>query len=108
MALSISASRVKGALRLMMSGRFDFNSHKKFRKISEEALKEPGMAPIELDLGKLEYMDSSALGMLLLFKERVEKECRSVSLVNCGGAVKNILKIVNFDKVFKVTWANSA
>lgn len=108
MTLSIRANRVKGALRLMMTGRFDFNSHKKFRQISEEVLKGPEKGAIEVDLGRVEYMDSSALGMLLLFKERVERERRSVSLVNCGGAVKNILKIVNFDKVFKVTWAKPA
>jgi len=88
-----------------MSGRFDFSSHKKFRQISEEALKSSGTEPIEVDLGKVEYMDSSALGMLLLFKEHAEAASRSIALVNCGGTVKNILKIVNFDKMFKVRWS---
>ncbi|VAX30456.1 hypothetical protein MNBD_NITROSPIRAE01-717 [hydrothermal vent metagenome] len=102
MALNVEVKNHNGRLRLMMSGRFDFNSNRNFRKAYEDGMERYATGPIELDFNGVDYMDSSALGMLLLFKERAEELDRSISLVNCQESVLEILDVVNFGKLFSI------
>jgi anti-anti-sigma factor len=48
----------------------------------------------------VEYLDSSALGMLLILKERAGATNKRVAITNCRGAVKQVLDIANFGKLF--------
>lgn len=85
-----------------LSGRFDFNSHREFREAVENALKET--KPIlEVDLAGVDYLDSSALGMLLMLRDKARSNGRSVALANCRGAVKQVIEIANFSKLFAVS-----
>lgn len=102
MSLHVDIKDHNGRLRLSMSGRFDFNSNRDFRKAYEDGLKRHVTGPIEIDFHGVEYMDSSALGMLLLFKERAEEHNRSIALINCQGSVREILDVVNFSKLFSI------
>jgi anti-anti-sigma factor len=89
-----------GNATLLLSGRFDFNSHRDFRDAYEAVLKTDGITALDVDLAKVEYLDSSALGMLLLLKERSTERNIQVSLVGCSGTVQQILEIANFNKLF--------
>ena len=55
-----------------------------------------------VDLGKIEYMDSSAMGMLLQLREYSAKKEGNVSLINANESVQEILDIANFDKLFDI------
>ena len=55
---------------------------------------------IEIDLGKVDYMDSAALGMLLLLQERADS--RQITLVNASGVVSQLLDVANFGRVFNI------
>lgn len=103
MSLNVEVKDHNGRLRLSMSGRFDFNSNRDFRKAYEDGLKRYATGGIELDFHGVDYMDSSALGMLLLFKERAEELDRSISLINCQESVREILDVVNFGKLFSIS-----
>lgn len=87
---------------LAMSGRFDFNSHREFRAASEEALKAQGIGEIAIDMEKVEYLDSSALGMLLLMREKANVANRKLVLLNCKGIVQQVLEVANFSKLFTI------
>lgn len=93
-----------GHATLAIQGRFDFSAHKEFRKCGEEALAMPGLKTIEVDLREVDYLDSSALGMLLLLREkaRAASACE-VSLSGCRGLVQQILEVANFSRLFKIT-----
>ena len=54
-----------------------------------------------VDLENAEYMDSSALGMLLQLRDHAQKK-DEVRLVNGNPGIQEILRIANFDKLFKV------
>ena len=71
---------------IQITGRFDFRVIKEFQQLLG---REPRTWII--DLGGVDYVDSSALGMLLLLKERADARALTVSLVNCRGIVKEIL-----------------
>lgn len=86
---------------IAMSGRFDFNAHREFRNASDEALKSGG-GEIVVDMGHVEYLDSSALGMLLLLREKANSSNRKLSLLNCKGIVQQVLEVANFNKLFTI------
>ncbi len=55
-----------------------------------------------VDLAEAEYMDSSAMGMLLQLREHSSKVKDSVVLANGNDAINEILKIANFGKLFLI------
>ena len=87
---------------IRLTGRFDFSRHREFKNCYEAALKEPSLRRIDVDLQGVDYLDSSALGMLLLLKERADGRALPVSLVNCRGIVKEILDVANFGTMFSL------
>ena len=86
---------------IQLQGRFDFNAHREFREAVDSAL--AGTAKeIQVDLGGVDYLDSSALGMLLMLRDKAKGAGREVSLAKCTGAVKQVLDIANFGKLFAI------
>ena len=51
---------------IVLSGRFDFNTHPQFRSAVESLVTDVGVAAVTIDFSAVEYHDSSALGMLLM------------------------------------------
>lgn len=100
MQTTVTNSEGRAVLRLL--GRFDFNTHRDFRAAVESATALEGVREIVVDLGGVEYLDSSALGMLLMLRDRAHGASQSVSLDNCRGAVKQVLDIANFSKLFTI------
>lgn len=86
-----------------LSGRFDFNSHREFRDAVDAALDDGTKQTVEVDLAGVEYLDSSALGMLLMLRDKARGLGRGVALANCRGAVKQVIEIANFSKLFAVS-----
>lgn len=88
---------------LSIRGRFDFGLHGDFRRCSEEALERGETSRIEVDLTQVDYLDSSALGMLLLLREKADKAgSRKVSLTGSHGLVRQVLEVANFDRLFGI------
>ncbi len=87
---------------LSLQGRFDFSGNHVFKKSYEPILQTAEINDLEIDLNAVQYLDSSALGMLLLLKERADQVGKSLSLSNCHGAIREILEIANFLMLFKV------
>ena len=51
---------------------------------------------------EVDYLDSSGLGMLLMLREKAQAANKTVSLRNCRGAVRQVLDIANFAKLFTI------
>lgn len=81
-------------------GRFDFATHQDFARTYKQYPK--GEKAYVVDLKSADYMDSSAMGMLLQLREYSDKGAGGVTLANGNEGVKEILRIANFDKLFKV------
>ncbi|MDO9371892.1 MAG: STAS domain-containing protein [Gammaproteobacteria bacterium] len=98
----VSVSASNGEMTIRVAGRFDFNVHKEFRAAYEQTLG-GGSVPAKyiIDFGATEYIDSSALGMLLMLRERAGKGAHIV-IVHCNQEIKDILGISNFNKLFNI------
>jgi len=88
--------------RLSLQGRFDFHSHRDFRTAYEKLFEDGAVRELEVNFGQVDYLDSSALGMLLLLKEKSENSGRNVTLSGLQGTVKQVLDIANFGKLFTI------
>jgi len=87
-------------LTIVVKGRFDFGSHQTFRDAYERFYKVPESYVV--DLKETTYMDSSALGMLLLLRDHAGGDDAEVQVINISSDVRKILAISNFDKLFDI------
>ena len=90
----------EGVAQIQLQGRFDFGAHREFKSCYEAPLGAPEIRELEIDMAGVEYLDSSALGMLLILKERAGATNKRVAITNCRGTVKQVLDIANFGKLF--------
>jgi anti-anti-sigma factor len=86
-------------LTISVKGRFDFAKHQEFRQSYESR----DLAEVVVDLKDATYLDSSALGMLLLLRDHAGGDDSYVRVVNSSSDVKKILAISNFDKLFDIS-----
>lgn len=100
--MQITSTLEGGKRSLSLSGRFDFHSHREFRGAYETALEEDAVKEVEIDFSGVDYLDSSALGMLLLLREKANAIDKGVVLSGLKGTVKQVLDIANFGKLFAI------
>lgn len=83
-----------------VSGRFDFSVQSDFRQAYEAGT---SASKFVVNFATADYMDSSALGMLLLLRDFAGGDSANVKLANCRAEIKNILEISNFGKLFDIS-----
>ncbi len=96
-----SVTSVDGeSLTISIEGRFDFSAHQAFRDSYEKVTPVPG--EILVDMKETSYLDSSALGMLLLLRDHSGGDSSQISLKGCNDDIRKILTISNFEQLFKI------
>lgn len=84
---------------IRVTGRFDFSVHREFRDAYRDTDPE---ADYCVDLSEAEYLDSSALGMLLLLHEHAGGQDGRVVLKVEAPQIRKILTIAKFDRLFTI------
>jgi anti-anti-sigma factor len=87
-------------LTIKVQGRFDFSSLQLFRNAYEKVDTKP--ASYVVDLKDSDYLDSSALGMLLALRDYAGGDNAKIRITNCNPDVKKILVITKLDELFQV------
>ena len=87
-------------LTIKISGRFDFSSLQTFRDAYEKVDGSPQAYVV--DLADAEYLDSSALGMLLALRDHAGGDQANIRITNAIPDVKKILIITKLDELFSV------
>ncbi len=100
--MNIVSKQVGGEFVLALSGRFDFNAHRDFRNGYEPALQNSSVKTLNLNMEKVDYLDSSALGMLLLLNEKARASNIEVIISACPANIKKIIEVANFSRIFKI------
>lgn len=96
----MDAFQVGRTLHIAVKGRFDFQSHREFRHAYHPDVM--GVSDVVVDLSDTDYLDSSALGMLLVLRKEAEKVSASVSLTGASPNVERVLQIANFGTLFRI------
>ena len=82
--------------------RFDFSYHKEFYNKISQVLAETRVKEVEVDFAHVDYLDSSALGMLVMLQKKCAEVSKHVVVVNASGLAADILKIANMEKIVEI------
>jgi len=86
---------------LKLGGQFDFNAYTEFKPYQTRALEASDTREIVLDMSNLDYLDSAALGTLLLLREKAQERKVEVVIKGAKGVVREILEIAHFQRMFR-------
>ena len=100
MAIHTSRSDDGSKLTIRIEGRFDFSTHQMFRDAYEHG--DQSVNEYVVDMSDTTYIDSSALGMLLLLRDYAGGDSAQVRIENCNNDVRRILTISNFEQLFAI------
>lgn len=101
----MQANVIKDAAKatIKLDGRFDFNTHREFRGAYEPLVANTVIRSVVVDFSGVDYLDSSALGMLLMLRDKMGGAGKEVALTGVTGNVKQVLGIANFGKLFQIS-----
>ena len=100
MSITSSVSGNGKQVNIIVSGKFDFQLYDDFRaSYANTAGKDVHYV---VDLNNTDYLDSSALGMLLLLREHAGGDSSRVEIIKPSAQVKKVLDVANFEKLFDI------
>jgi anti-anti-sigma factor len=99
--MSVSLHLQDGNATLSINGKFTFEVHRDFSELTDRALSQADCKRLDIDLAGVIYLDSSALGMLLLAKDKAHTSGKPLRLVGATGTTLQILQVAKFQGMFE-------
>ena len=87
---------------IQVRGHFNFSLHTDFHAACRAILASEQINSVEIDLQDTDYLDSSALGMVLVLREQAAPRGYKLMITNARPALRQILAIACFDKFFQI------
>jgi HptB-dependent secretion and biofilm anti anti-sigma factor len=84
---------------LKLRGRFDWHRINDFAVEAAKNVNAPGIQGITIDLGEVDYIDSSAIGALLVLRDKMRLSNQALTLAGATGSVLETLKNMSIDKL---------
>lgn len=100
MTISSKLSSDGKQLVISIDERFDFSLHQQFRDAYNNLTTQE--LTYIVDLSQTEYMDSSALGMILLLKDHVQLYAGQLIISKPSDTVRKILEIAQFQRLMTI------
>jgi anti-anti-sigma factor len=88
-----------GQARLVATGEVDISNLDRLREEISDVLAEPGLTGLVLDLGLLDFIDSSGVQVLLSGKRTADGRGVAFSVANAHGKVLRVLTILNLHHI---------
>ena len=101
MGIEIKSGSGSSEFVIAISGRFDFSMNSDFRKVLGES--EESVAKYVIDMGAVEDIDSSALGMLLLLRDKAGGDAANIDIIKCNPDIVEMLRMANFQTMFNIS-----
>lgn len=87
---------------IYLEGEIDFTNSQEFKKELLE-LYNQNITEVEIDFGKLESIDSSGLGKLLLFNKKLEEINGELTIKNVkSDYIREMFEMIQLEKVIKI------
>ena len=106
MSVSQNVSFDGKRVQINISGRFDYKVSKDFRDAYRHIPGREGIA-YHVDLKEVDFMDSSALGMLLLLREHAKCRGGDVVIEHPSETIDKVLKVANFEQLFEIDYSTA-
>lgn len=88
---------------ISIKGRFNFEMHSQFRTAYQTDAADQKQVKYLIDLAGTEYIDSSALGMLLLLREEAGGNESDIEVISARPEIRKILETANFQRLFRIS-----
>lgn len=98
--MDVAVEQTNRSATVRLGGRFDFKSNLAFRNNTRPLLTEPDVDTIVIDFADVPFVDSAALGLLLLLRAQAEDARKHVVLRHCGPELQRILTVARFHLIF--------
>ena len=98
--MNVTQEKSEKTVVVHLTGRFDFGSRKAFKDAMDQAMNEE--MPIVLDFGHVSFVDSSALGLLVIAHQTLKSRKIPFSLVNPQTYVRQVLDLANVAKMIPI------
>ncbi len=83
------------------TSRFDYAWHQEFMQAVEQAMAMP-QGEVRIDMQSVEYLDSSAIGMLVLLYKRTLRQGLVLSIINAQGFALDLLKSASIEQIYEL------
>ncbi len=100
--MQISLAREHTTATVSLNGRFDFNTLPDFRQICDALPGEAELQRVQVDFLAVDYLDSSALSVLLMLREKLMGAGKEIVLTGVHGNVRQVLDVANFNRLFSI------
>lgn len=100
MTSAVTAMRDSNLVTIRVVGHFGFQVYHQFR---DAYLASERGTRFRIDLQAVDYIDSSALGMLLVLREHSGGEMARIEITHCRPEVHKILLSAHFDRLFSIS-----
>ena len=97
--MEINTHHHQGNCDITLSGQFTFNDHPAFREILQ-LMSDEAISKIVLHMAKVRFVDSAALGMLLLALDEAGKTQTQLVISGVTGQVKKMFEMARFNTLF--------
>lgn len=85
---------------ILLPNSFDYGFHKEFQAKCLEGLESKEVTEIVFDFSRVEYVDSAALGMMMMWQRRAATANKKMLIRGAKGATANILNMANMHRIF--------
>ncbi len=96
-----SSVKTGDSLELSLSGKFTFSDNRAFNNILED-IERRIFKKVVIDLKGVDFIDSAALGILLLTRDKCDRTSTQLLIKNPRGQVQQMFDISRFSDLFKV------
>lgn len=86
---------------VVLRGKFTFSDHKGFKELFD-FFENKDMNRMEIDITNVEFVDSAALGLLLLARDEANKTSKTLQIKGPNGQVKKMFEISRFYELFDI------
>jgi anti-anti-sigma factor len=100
--MQIEIATADGRMQVRLTGNFDYTMRNQFMAQMDEAMAQAPVEEVRIEMAAVDYIDSSALGMLLMLRDKAKKQDAKVILANPQGRIRQVLNTAQFERLFTV------
>src|SRR5688572_20577467 len=86
---------------VVLPNKFDYGYHAEFQRQCSKCIDDPTIDGIIFDFSRVEYLDSAALGMMLMWHRRATAANKKMMIKGAKGATAQILAMANMQRIFE-------
>ena len=100
--ISICVENRTGVTVMHLRGHLGIDAHRELKAVCERCLADPSISELRLDLAAIESSDMTAVGLLLILRERGNALQKRLSLTHCEPLAERGLGVDEVSRLFTV------